>query len=74
MLPRMPKYLLLDDKTWRLPATADERRIHEALRQSMADGNPVAIGVELGDDPRGQVSLTVNGSAATQFTIVDLPE
>lgn len=70
----MPYFLLIDDKTWRLPLNTDQHRLHAAIRQSMADGQPTVIQVELGDDPRGQIGLIVNGRAVGQYAVVELPE
>lgn len=67
----MPTFLRIDGDTWRLPATVNPGQIHGQIVKAMQDGEIIQIPVELGDDPRGQTSLTINGRALAQFALVD---
>jgi hypothetical protein len=70
----MPTYLRMEGEVWRLPANANARSIHQQIVQAMQSGAIIQVPVELGDDPRGQTSLTINGRAAAQFALVELPD
>jgi hypothetical protein len=64
----------MEGEVWRLPADANAHAIHQQIVQAMQSGAIIQVPVELGDDPRGQTSLTINGRAAAQFALVELPE
>ncbi len=70
----MPLHLMIDNTVWRLPATVNPSDIHSQILNAMHGGDVISIPVELGDDPRGQTSLTINGRATGQFALVDLPD
>jgi hypothetical protein len=70
----MTTYLRIEGEVWRIPANANAREIHQRIVQAMQRGEVVQVPVELGDDPRGQTSLTINGRAASQFALVEVPD
>lgn len=70
----MPTFLRIEGETWRLPANVNAQSVHQQIVHAMQNGTVTQVPVELGDDPRGQTSLTINGRAAAQFALVQLQD
>lgn len=70
----VPLHLKIDSAVWRLPTTVNPGDIHAKIFHAMQGGDVITIPVELGDDPRGQTSLTINGRSVGQFALIELPD
>lgn len=58
----MAKHLLIEATTdnWRLPAETDMDDLRMRISDAFAEGLPLEVSVELGDDPRSRTTLTIN--------------
>lgn len=72
----MANYLLLGTagESWRLPARTDANDLRNWLAEAAQAGELVNLSVEMNNDPRQGLTITVNPSALGWWAVFEKPD